>query len=151
MGKGKKPRSCPLWPETVEALKAYLAARSPRNAEEKKLFLNANGAALSRFGLRYITKKYGSKAEKECRSLDSKTLGPHTFRHSTAMHLLRAGAAKRITAREKMPGLLVVRPSYLRGLSGLGEVISELCRVNENSEASDWENVIRFIPPPADP
>jgi hypothetical protein len=64
---------------------------------------------------------------------------------------MRDFAAKRITAREKMPGLLVVRPSYLRGLSGLGEVISELCRVNENSEASDWENVIRFIPPPADP
>ena len=64
---------------------------------------------------------------------------------------MRDFAAERITAREKMPGLLVVRPSYLRGLSGLGEVISELCRVNENSEASDWENVIRFIPPPADP
>lgn len=62
---------------------------------------------------------------------------------------MRGFAAERIKKGERMPGLLVVRPSYLRGLSGLGAVIKELCRVNESSEASDWENAIRFIPPVA--
>ena len=62
---------------------------------------------------------------------------------------MREFAGQRMKQGERMPGLLVVRPSYLRGLSGLGAVIAELCRVNASSDASDWENVIRFIPPTA--
>ena len=62
---------------------------------------------------------------------------------------MRDFAGERTKKGERMPGLLVVRPAYLRGLSGLGAVIAELCRVNASSEASDWENIIRFIPPVA--
>lgn len=62
---------------------------------------------------------------------------------------MRDSAGQRMKQGERMSGLLVVRPSYLRGLSGLGPVIAELCRVNASSDASDWENVIRFIPPTA--
>ncbi len=64
---------------------------------------------------------------------------------------MRDFTAERIKNGEGMPGLLVVRPSYLRGLAGLGEIIQELCRVNEHSESSDWENAIRFIPSTAPP
>lgn len=62
---------------------------------------------------------------------------------------LRDFAGERIERGERMPGLLLVRPSYLRRrLSGLGEVIQELCRINRETDSPDWENAIRFIPPP---
>ena len=91
LGKGKKHRSCPLWPETVTALQAYVEQRSPKKPEIEYLFLNANGAPITRFGIRYITQKYGTAAHNQCPSIKTKTINPHTIRHTTAMHLLRAG------------------------------------------------------------
>lgn len=91
LGKGKKLRSCPLWPETVEALAAYLNQRTPNDPSDEHLFLNANGSPLTRFGIRYIVRKYGITAEKTCPSISPKNVNPHTIRHTTAMHLLRSG------------------------------------------------------------
>ncbi len=64
LGKGNKSRSCPLWPETVEALKHYLGQRTPKDQATQQLFLNANGAPITRFGVRYIIKKYSTEAQK---------------------------------------------------------------------------------------
>lgn len=91
LGKGKKHRSCPLWPETAEALKAYLDRRAPKHPSNQRLFLNANGSPITRFGLRYIVRKYGIAASNTCPSISTKTVNPHTIRHTTAMHLLRSG------------------------------------------------------------
>lgn len=91
LGKGKKHRSCPLWPETITALQAYLEQRSPKEPGIEYLFLNVNGAPITRFGIRYITKKYGTAAQAQCPSIKTKTINPHTIRHTTAMHLLRSG------------------------------------------------------------
>ena len=91
LGKGKKHRNCPLWPETVTALQAYLEQRSPKEPGIEYLFLNANGAPITRFGIRYITNKYGAAAQDQCPSIKTKTVNPHTIRHTTAMHLLRSG------------------------------------------------------------
>jgi len=91
LGKGRKRRACPLWPETVQALKVYINNRHPRNASNKQLFLNANGESITRFGVRHIIKTYAEKAALQCPTLRDKSIGPHTFRHSTAMHLLQAG------------------------------------------------------------
>ncbi len=91
LGKGNKYRSCPIWDETVEALDDYLKQRTAKNPAEKKLFLNANGSPITRFGVRYIILKYAEKAKTKCPSIASKTVSPHTIRHTTAMHLLRAG------------------------------------------------------------
>ena len=91
LGKGNKYRSCPIWDETVEALDDYLKQRTAKDPAEKKLFLNANGSPITRFGVRYIILKYGEKAKYKCPSIASKTVSPHTIRHTTAMHLLRAG------------------------------------------------------------
>jgi len=91
LGKGKKHRNCPLWPETVTALQAYIEQRSPKEPEIEYLFLNANGAPITRFGIRYITKKYGIAAQDQCPSIKTKTVNPHTIRHTTATHLLRSG------------------------------------------------------------
>ncbi len=89
MAKGKKERSFPLWPETVLALKNYINTRSPKHIDTKFIFLNSNGLPVSRFGIRYLVKKYGLLAQKKLPSMPIVT--PHIIRHTTAMHLLRAG------------------------------------------------------------
>jgi len=91
LGKGNKYRSCPLWDETVEALEAYLKQRTAKDPADHQLFLNANGAPITRFGVRHIIGKYATIAESQCPSIATKTVTPHTIRHTTAMHLLRSG------------------------------------------------------------
>lgn len=91
IGKGRKQRACPLWPETVAALERYIAIRLPRDSRERGVFLNANGGPITRFGIRYIVRQYAQAACEQCPSLKSKAIGPHTVRHSTAMHLIQAG------------------------------------------------------------
>lgn len=90
LGKGRKERSCPLWPETVTALEAYLNHRNPKRTSTERVFLNANGSPITRFGIRHITRKYGVQAQAQHLSA-CKQVTPHTIRHTTAMHLLRSG------------------------------------------------------------
>ena len=90
-GKGNKDRCCPLWPETLAALQAYLKVRCPRHVETLQLFLNANGGPITRFGVRYLTRAYGMRAQTKHPMIEAKPLNPHRIRHTTAMHLLRAG------------------------------------------------------------
>jgi predicted nuclease of predicted toxin-antitoxin system len=61
---------------------------------------------------------------------------------------LRDFAAQRVERGERMPGVLIIRPAYLRGLSGLGVIIRELIEIDELTDSKDWEGVIRFIPSP---
>lgn len=82
-GKGRKERVVPLWPETVAALHNYLEVRSPAACDVASIFLNAGGRAITRFGIRYIVRKYAEKATRECPSLKAKKISPHTVRHST--------------------------------------------------------------------
>jgi len=90
-GKGRKERVCPIWPETVEALQNYLNHRKPSTSEISRVFLNANGQRITRFGIRYLVRQYAVKAAQACPSLKSKKVSPHTVRHTTAMHLLQSG------------------------------------------------------------
>lgn len=91
LGKGNKFRSCPLWPETVDALKLYLAQRTPKEPITQYIFLNSNGSPITRFGIRHIISKYADEAQLKCPSLENKTVCTHSIRHTTAMHLLRSG------------------------------------------------------------
>jgi site-specific recombinase XerD len=90
-GKGKKQRRCPLWPETLTALKTYLDYRYSQNPNEQQCFLNRNGESITRFGIRYIVQKYAKKANKTYPELKKKTVTTHTFRHTTAVHLIQSG------------------------------------------------------------
>lgn len=90
-GKGNKDRSCPLWPETVTALEAYIKTRPKKATDVKQVFLNANGDPITRFGIRHDTRKYGVQARAQRPTLEALPLNPHRIRHTTAMHLLRAG------------------------------------------------------------
>ena len=90
-GKGGKTRSCPLWPQTVQALQRWLTVRQPHDPTDQAVFLNARGRRLTRFGIRYLLGKHGLQAQDQCPSIQTKTLTPHVLRHTTAMHLIRAG------------------------------------------------------------
>jgi len=90
-GKGGKSRACPLWAETVQALRRYLDCRSRSQEACRHVFLNANGQPFTRFGIRYLVRRYAAKAAQRCPSMKGKNVGPHTLRHTTAMHLLQSG------------------------------------------------------------
>lgn len=90
LGKGRKERTCPLWMETIGAIKTSLAARRVRLDEAVPLFVNVDGNRLTRFGLRYIVAHRVAEAAKLCPSLSTRKVTPHTWRHTTAMHLLQS-------------------------------------------------------------
>ena len=89
LGKGRKERICPLWPETVALLKALLK-RQPRAGDET-LFVNRYGAPLGASGVRFKLATYVQAAARAVPSLSSKKVSPHTFRHAAAVHLVAAG------------------------------------------------------------
>ena len=90
-GKGRKTRQVPLWPETANLLKSYISDRDLDKSSLKPVFLNSQGYPLTRFGMRHIIKTRTAVATQGCPSLAKKKIGPHTFRHTTAMHLLQSG------------------------------------------------------------
>ncbi len=89
-GKGRKERVCPLWPQTARLLKELLEKR-PNLLSNEYVFLNHRKQPLTRFGVRYILKKYCERAKKKNPTLSHKRLHPHSMRHSTAVHLLKSG------------------------------------------------------------
>ncbi len=90
-GKGRKERVCPLWPQTADLLRALLAERGRELQSDEPVFRNHRGARLTRFGVRYLLQKYCIHAPAAVPALRTKRLHPHSMRHSTAVHLLRAG------------------------------------------------------------
>jgi len=88
LGKGRRERALPLWKETTQALRDWLAIRP--NVSASEIFLNARGAPLTRWGLGYLLKKHAAAAALLCASLTKKRISPHTLRHTCAMHFLKA-------------------------------------------------------------
>lgn len=86
-GKGNKFRTCPLWPTTVISLSRLAGARGQAEA----VFLNRVNQPLTRFGIHRVVTQYGDLASRSVPSLAIKRVSPHTIRHTTAVHLLRAG------------------------------------------------------------
>ncbi|MEW6753161.1 MAG: site-specific integrase [Candidatus Latescibacterota bacterium] len=91
LGKGRKERLCPLWPDTVAALQQVLRDRSEAIDAGTLVFTNCQGSPLTRCGVRYILSKYVRLASAACPSLQGKRIHPHTLRHTTAAHLLQSG------------------------------------------------------------
>lgn len=86
-GKGNKLRRCPLWPQTVSELSSLVDQRSPA----ERVFLNRCGRPLTRFGIHTMIERYAKRLSERMPSLKTKRVSPHTIRHTTATHLLRAG------------------------------------------------------------
>jgi site-specific recombinase XerD len=90
-GKGRKERFCPLWPRTAKVLRAFLADAGVDAESTGQLFRNHRGDPLTRFGVRYILRKYARIASSSAATLATKRIHPHVLRHTTAVHLLQAG------------------------------------------------------------
>jgi len=91
LGKGRKERLCPIWPQTAELLHSLLQESRLNLGAFEPVFRNHRGEPLTRFGVRYILAKYCDRAKARTPSLAKKRLHPHSMRHSTAVHLLKAG------------------------------------------------------------
>jgi len=86
---GKKERVIPIYPGAIAAVLAYInnaRGMMVQDENEQALFVNYNGAKLTRQGFWKIVKTYKTQAKIE------KEITPHTLRHSFAAHLLENGA-----------------------------------------------------------
>jgi len=87
---GKSSRTVPIHPSAVNALLEYKNNVRPQLVTAESgdaLFVNLNGARLSRQGFWKIVKTYAEDAKIE------KEITPHTLRHSFALHLYQNGAS----------------------------------------------------------
>lgn len=112
-GKGRKERMCPLYPEVLERIRAYIAHARPILLAHKKtrganpaksdasasaaaptpaplqtdaLFISEQGKPMTSAGLRFVFESYARKEGLP------KGITPHTMRHSFATELLSGGA-----------------------------------------------------------
>jgi site-specific recombinase XerD len=87
LGKGRKERICPLWPETASALRRIIRVEGVHDF----LFQNHQGTTLTRDGAAYILQKYVRLAAKNNSAPRLRHVTPHMMRHSCAVALLQAG------------------------------------------------------------
>lgn len=91
-GKGRRERRCPVWLSTASLLRRYLEEFRPASSGSAFVFLNQRGQQLTRHGIGRRVVRYIQLASQIMPSLSSKRLSVHSFRHTTAIHLLESGA-----------------------------------------------------------
>ena len=93
LGKGSKERLVPISPRAIQELHYWYYDRNVMNikpGEEDYVFLNRRGAHLTRTMVLIMIKQYAQRAG------ITKTISPHTLRHSFATALLKGGADLRV-------------------------------------------------------
>lgn len=87
-GKGAKDRIAVLSPSAVEALKAWMAARSPRSApyDHRAVFLSRSGRRITRLAIYRMVQRRAATAG------ITENAYPHLLRHTFASHLRQRGA-----------------------------------------------------------
>ena len=89
MGKGSKERLVPISPKAIQELEWWFDDRrhmTIKPGEEDYVFLNRRGAHLTRTMILIMIKQQAAEAG------ITKTISPHTLRHSFATALLEGGA-----------------------------------------------------------
>ncbi|MFN7970813.1 MAG: tyrosine-type recombinase/integrase [Acidobacteriota bacterium] len=90
LGKGRKERVCPLRESTAARIRAHIRERDV-GARDEPLFVGTHGAELTRIGVLRAVQRHVRRASRGSPRLAAKRIGAHTFRHSAAVHMLRAG------------------------------------------------------------
>ncbi len=96
-GKGRKLRSVPLWKTTVLEIRAWLR-QNPGLSGESALLPNRDGQAMCRSNVNKRLNLAVTRATAQQPSIGTKSVSPHTLRHSTAMHLLQSGVPFNVIA-----------------------------------------------------
>ncbi len=117
-------------------IKEYM---SKLNIETGPLFLNHSNKQLSRYGVNKIVNKYYEKAKKECLTLQNKTITPHTFRHSKAVHFLQNGTALPIIQRFLGHSHIQTTEIYL---DITNDVVIEAVKLAANTLSSNKEKAL---------
>ena len=93
LGKGNRVRLCPIWPRTAQLLKEVIQKQLAKGQDpaDQYVFLNSRGAPMTRFGVRYLLQKHIVACADAAPTLTGKRIHPHSIRHTTAIHLLKAG------------------------------------------------------------
>lgn len=86
-GKGNKLRRCPVWLQTVKELVPLVFGRN----QSEHVFLNRCRQPITRFGIHTMVDRYAKRVYAQVPTLKTKRVSPHSIRHTTATHLLRAG------------------------------------------------------------
>ena len=87
-GKGDKWRTCPLWRQTAQLLAELLDTSTEPPTPQAPVFCSAPGQALTRFGIYKIVRRHAGHLDN---ARTNRTVSPHIFRHTAAMHLLESG------------------------------------------------------------
>ena len=143
-GKGRKERNCPLWPETVELLKALLK-RKPRG-EGEPIFVNRYGQPLRASGVRFKLKQYVAAATLKFPSLAGKRVSPHKFRHATAVSLLAEGVD--VTVIREWLGHASLDSTNIYARASLETKRKALEKVNPStrpSKAPRWKREVELL------
>ena len=78
MGKGRKERISPIWPETADLVTA-LIRRQPRKPDEP-IFVNRYRSPLTASGFRFRLRQYVEAAAEVVPTISKKRVTPHVFR-----------------------------------------------------------------------
>jgi integrase/recombinase XerD len=95
-GKGRKERDVPIWTATQREIQDW--CRANKIGPTQYFFANRHGVPITRKGAALRLSAALRTATKSCPTLRGRKITLHTFRHSTAMHLLQAGVALPIIA-----------------------------------------------------
>lgn len=145
LGKGNKERIVYLNKDIVIIINEYI---DKFKIKDGYLFLNHSNEKLTRFGLNKIIKKYFELSKKECLTLVNKTITPHSFRHSKAVHLLMNNTALPIIQRFLGHNSIQTTEIYLDitndEVSKSITSVSSAIDTNENTKAS-WQGDDKLI------
>lgn len=88
-GKGRKQRTVPLWKETAAEIRHWLKYADLR--ADQPLVPNRSGRPMTRTNVADRLALAIRAATTMCPRLAGRRISPHSWRHTTAMHLLQAG------------------------------------------------------------
>ena len=96
VGKGRKMRCTPLRRDVADALAAWLDERGGK--DDDAVFPSLKGRTMSSDALQRLVTRHTQRAVAGCPSLRSRSVTPHTLRHTKAMSMLREGATDTLIA-----------------------------------------------------